>query len=354
LENFAVIDQGQPTNMFLEVSEAVAVAARQIDANGLLMRDAGARLRKLSPPFAATLARGSSDHAASFAKVLFELNCGMPTLSHSPSVGALFHATSRHFAGIPLFAISQSGRSPDLIAAASEVRDRGGFVVAMVNDTSSPLASLADITIPLHAGLEKSVAATKTFIAALVALVHLTAEWSGNATLLAALSNLNASLARAARHDWTSAIPALSKTHGLLVLGRGYTLPLAGEAALKLKETAGLHAEAFSLAEVAHGPMTLIGVGDPVLVFGPIDEARLGLKALIADFVARGAIVIGTGHPDDLRDVKAVLPSLKDVHPAVAAIGSVLAFYRLSEALARARGRDPDSPPFLSKVTSTL
>lgn len=349
-----MIDEHKSTNMLREVSETTEVAARQIDANRVLMRDVGAQLRKLSPPFAATLGRGSSDHAAAFSKVLFELNCAMPTLSHSPSVGALFHATSSRFAGVPLFVISQSGRSPDLIAAALEVRNRGGFVVAIVNDTSSPLAIMADITIPLHAGLEKSVAATKTFIASLVAILHLAAEWSGDSALLDAVAGIPVALARAARHDWTIAVPALSPAKSLLVLGRGYTLPLAIEAALKLKEAAGLHGEAFSIAEVAHGPMTLIGMGDPVLVFGPIDEARSGLKALIADFIARGAVVIGTGHADDLHDVRTVLPSLVDVHPAVAAITGALAFYRLAEALARSRGRDPDSPPFLNKITRTL
>ena len=203
-----MIDEHKSTNMLREVSETTEVAARQIDANRVLMRDVGAQLRKLSPPFAATLGRGSSDHAAAFSKVLFELNCAMPTLSHSPSVGALFHATSSRFAGVPLFVISQSGRSPDLIAAALEVRTRGGFVVAIVNDTSSPLAIMADITIPLHAGLEKSVAATKTFIASLVAILHLAAEWSGDSALLDAVAGIPVALARAARHDWTIAVPA--------------------------------------------------------------------------------------------------------------------------------------------------
>lgn len=340
--------------MALETAEAAAVCERQVATNADLMRTLGARLRRLDAPFAATLARGSSDHAAAFGKVLFELLCATPTLSHAPSIGALYRATSPRMAGIPVIAISQSGRSPDLLKASQDAKAKGALLIALVNDTSSPLAALADITIPVLAGPEKSVAATKSYIATLVALTHLAAEWSEDAALLEALAGIGDILRQAAKADWSSAASALMHSESLLVLGRGYTSPIAAEAALKLKETAGLHAEAFSVAEVAHGPMTLVGPHDPVLIFGPIDAAREGLRARVEDFVERGALVLGTGSPDEFPGAAVVLPGQRDVHPALWAIASTQSFYTLAETVSRGRGRDPDQPPHLSKVTSTL
>lgn len=342
------------TRMAEEALEAPARCAEQLRRNAGIVREAGRRLRDLTPPFAATLARGSSDQAAAFAKFLLETHAGVPTLSHAPSVGSLYHATSPRFDGVPLIAISQSGRSPDLIAAAQEAKDKGAVVIAVVNDESSPLAELAEIVIPVHAGPETSVAATKSFVCTLVALAHLAAEWSQDAALLAALETTGDVLAQAAAADWTAAVPLLQDAGEMLVLGRGPTLPIAGEAALKLKETSSLHAEAFSSAEVAHGPMTLVGAGDPVLALAPLDVARTGLRERLEDFAARGAHVIAAGMPEDVASASLILPSQTDVHPVLAAIAQIQSFYGLAEALSLARGRNPDAPPHLNKVTRTL
>lgn len=341
------------TKMAQEAREAPARAAEQLRRNADLVRVAGQRLRDLSPPFAATLARGSSDQAAAFAKFLLETHVAMPTLSHAPSIGSLYHATSPRFDGVPLIAISQSGRSPDLLAAAEDARRQGAVVIAVVNDVASPLADLAEIVIPVHAGAETSVAATKSFVCTLVALTHLAAEWSGDAALLDALQTTGDVLEQAANADWTQAVPLLRDAKTMLVLGRGPTLPIAGEAALKLKETSGLHAEAFSSAEVAHGPMRLVGAGDPVLVLAPLDVARAGLVERLADFADRGAELIVAGVPDGVSPAT-VLPFQTDVHPELGAIAQIQSFYGLAEALALARGLDPDHPPHLNKVTRTL
>jgi glucosamine--fructose-6-phosphate aminotransferase (isomerizing) len=344
----------QSSKMAQEAREAPALAAEQLRRNADLVRAAGQRLRELSPPFAATLARGSSDQAAAFAKFLFETHVAMPTLSHAPSIGSLYHATSPRFDGVPLIAISQSGRSPDLLAAAEDARRQGAVVIAVVNDAESPLAALADIVIPVHAGPETSVAATKSFVCTLVALTHLAAAWSGDEALLAALDTTGTVLERAAAADWTPAVPLLREAKTMLVLGRGPTLPIAGEAALKLKETSGLHAEAFSSAEVAHGPMRLVGAGDPVLVLAPLDVAREGLVDRLADFATRGARLIVAGVAGEQVPSATVLPFDNTVHPALAAIAQIQSFYGLAETLARARGNDPDRPPHLNKVTRTL
>ncbi|NWK94367.1 iron dicitrate transport regulator FecR [Sphingobium lactosutens] len=340
--------------MARETAEAPDRCETQIARNADVMREAGQRLRALAPPFAATLARGSSDQAAAFAKILLETRAAIPTLSHAPSIGSLYRATSPLFKGVPLIAISQSGRSPDLIAAAEDAQRQGALLVSIVNDAASPLAEMADICIPIHAGPEKSVAATKSFIGTLVALTHLIAEWSGDEGLKAALPTVGDVLRRAVAADWSDAVPLLRDASNMLVLGRGLTLPIAGEAALKFKETSNLHAEAFSIAEVAHGPMTLIGEGDPVLALGPMDEARAGLRERLEDFRARGAQVIATGHPDDVAAATLALPGQIDVHPIIGAIAQIQSFYGLANALSLARGRNPDKPPHLAKVTRTL
>ncbi len=342
------------TLMAREAREAPARCVEQLRSNAGLVREAGRQLRALAPPFAATLARGSSDQAAAFAKFLFETHRGMPTLSHAPSTGSLYRATSSNFRGVPLIAISQSGRSPDLLAAADDARAKGAEIVALVNDASSPLAERAQIVIPVQAGPETSVAATKSFVCTLVALMHLAAEWSQDAGLLAALDDVGPVLEAAAAADWTAAVEPLRDASEMLVLGRGPTLPIAGEAALKLKETCNLHAEAFSSAEVAHGPMTLVGPGDPVLALAPLDIARTGLCERLEDFAARGATVIAAGSADDVAPAGIVLPMRTDVHPALAAIAQIQSFYGLANALSLARGYDPDRPPHLNKVTRTL
>jgi glucosamine--fructose-6-phosphate aminotransferase (isomerizing) len=348
------ISASTSTKMAEEAREAPARAAEQLRRNAVLMRAVGQRLRDLAPPFATTLARGSSDQAAAFTKFLLETQVAMPTLSQAPSIGSLYHQTSPRFAGVPLLAISQSGRSPDLLAAAEDARKQGAVVIAVVNDTASPLADLAEIVLPVHAGPETSVAATKSFICTLVALTHLAAEWSGDEALLAALETTGAALEQAANADWTPAVPLLREAKAMLVLGRGPTLPIAGEAALKLKETSGLHAEAFSSAEVAHGPMRLVGTGDPVLVLAPLDVAREGLAERLADFAARGAELIVAGMPEATMPGATVLPTSRGLHPVLAAIAQIQSFYGLAESLARARGLDPDHPPHLNKVTRTL
>ncbi len=340
--------------MFREAAQAPAIVAAQIARNRPAVTQAVECLRTLNPAFAATLARGSSDHAATFAKFLFETRLALPTLSHAPSIGALYGATSPRFRNRPLFAISQSGRSPDLLRAAQGVSAAGGVVAALVNDADSPLADIADLTIPLLAGAETSVAATKSFVATLAALLHLTAEWCGDAGMRGAVDSLGDALDAAWARDWSAAIAPVARADRMLVLGRGPTLAIAGEAALKLKESCGIHAEAFSTAEVAHGPMTLIEQGDVVLVFGPLDQAREGLADRIAAFVERGATVIASGHGDDIRRATIRLDSDAALHPLAAPVAQILAFYRLANAAAAARGRDPDHPPFLTKVTQTL
>lgn len=336
--------------MFREAAEAPAVVRRQIERNQETMRALGERLRRLRPHAIATLARGSSDNAATFGRYLIETQVGVLTSSISPSISSVYGAAP-DLAGTAMIALSQSGRSPDLIAAAGAAKAKGALLVAMVNGEASPLAATADVTIPLAAGPEESVAATKTFIASLTALLHLVSEWAGDAALRSALDALPDTLARAWALDWSAALPLLDTADSLYVVARGHGFGVAQETALKLKETCGIHAEAFSAAEVRHGPMELVENGFPVLLLGQDDGSRASVEALAAEFAGRGAAVITAGLGAGTPGI--ALPVLTGP-PLIQPILLAASVYRLVNALALRRGRDPDHPRHLAKVTRTL
>jgi glucosamine--fructose-6-phosphate aminotransferase (isomerizing) len=247
-------------------------------------------------------------------------------------------------------ALSQSGRSPDLIAPIEFAATHGARTIAWVNEIASPLARAAQWALDLRAGQERSVAATKSYIAQLAAGARLVAAWQDDASLGAALARLPGALAHAAEADWSPLVSTLQDAQRMLVIGRGLGLAVAMEAALKLKETCGIHAEAFSGAEVRHGPMALIEPGYPVLILALRGPAQAGLLALAADLRARGAQVLLAAPPGTPGSSLALHPAPdEDLEP----ITAIQSFYPAVEALARARGADPDRPPHLAKVTTT-
>jgi len=334
------------TLMFNEAGSSASVVAAQFARNHERVQALAADLRQNPPPFVVTCARGSSDHAATYAKYLFETRLGLVTASASPSVGSVYEAKQKLDNALYLV-ISQSGKSPDLLRNAEAAKAAGARVVALVNVEDSPLAQLADTVIPLGAGAERSVAATKSYLASLAAILQLCAYWRDDPTLIAALDALPAALAQAWQCDWSALTEGLVDAHNLFVVGRGPGLAAAQEAALKFKETCGLHAEGYSSAEVKHGPMALVGRDFPVLAFAQPDETGAGTRALADEFAARGARVWLAGEGGDLP--VAVAP-----HPLCAPLLTVQSFYRAINALALRRGHNPDLPPHLNKVTETV
>lgn len=334
--------------MWREAAEASAVVRRQRGGESSARR-LGERLRRLGPRVVLTVARGSSDHAATFAKYLVETRLGIPVASAAPSVASLYGAHACLERTVCL-TISQSGASPDLVRAAEVAKAGGAIVVALVNDVASPLADVADDILPLHAGEETSVAATKSYIASLAAILALVAAWSGDAELEDALEQLPDLLDQAWGLDWSVIPERLRDTSSLFVLGRGLGLGIAQEAALKLKETSRLHAEAFSTAEVRHGPMALVGPRFPALVFRQEDETADGVDTAIADLLGKGASLLVAGPAPNGAVRLPVVPSPSVIAPIL----QIHAFYRAANALAFARGIDPDNPPHLAKVTETL
>jgi glucosamine--fructose-6-phosphate aminotransferase (isomerizing) len=337
--------------MASEIAETSGVVRRQLAANAARTAELGAKLRSLKPRFAVTIARGSSDHAALYLKHLVELKAALACASLGPSIASLYHAPLR-LADAVAIAISQSGRSPDIVAMQRAAKDERAVTIALANDEDSPLARGADALLPLHAGAERSVAATKSMIASLVASASLVAHWSEDGELLARLDRLPSVLDSSSSAPPPVAVESLVKAASLFAVGRGATHAVAAEAALKLKETSAIHAEAFSSAEVLHGPAGVIRPGFPILAFAPADAARPGFFAALnrlASFGAAPLVVDCEPHPQ--------WPTIvfeDGGHPLLTPIVALHCFYRVAEVTARARGRDPDRPPHLTKVTETL
>ena len=344
------VTRGGPSHMQREAGESAQAVARMLEANASGIAELAGHLRTLDPSLVVTCARGSSDHAATYAKYVIETLLGRITASASPAIASLYDSAPR-MRGALYLVISQSGRSPDLLRSAMLAKSSGALVVALVNQPQSPLAQLAHVVLPLHAGPESSVAATKSYVCTLAGILQLVAAWAEDLSLQRALSRLPDVLDQAWRCDWSSLTTGLRETEHLFVLGRGPGLGVAMEAALKLKETCGLHAEAFSSAEVRHGPMALVGPGFPVLCFAQPDASLAGTRSMAEEFRMRGA-------PVWLADPEAGgrnhLPVPVCDHPALTPLAEIVSFYRAVNDLALLRGFDPDAPPHLNKVTETV
>ncbi|WP_207478682.1 SIS domain-containing protein [Arenibaculum pallidiluteum] len=336
--------------MALEAAEAPDAVARQTERCGAAFAALGAELRRRQPRFVVTCARGSSDHASAYGKYLIETHLGLAVASIGPSVASVYSGRL-DLAGALFVAVSQSGRSPDLLSLVETARRGGALVVGIVNAEDSPLSRLCDHCMPLSAGPERSVAATKSCIASFAAFLQLVAHWQDDARLLAALSALPEALAGAQKCDWQPALLQLAGATGLYVIGRGIGYGAALEVALKFKETCRLHAEAFSAAEVAHGPLALVGPGFPVLALTQPDAAAPNTRAVIERMLGLGAPVMTT---EAGLEGATLLPSVPGLPAETAPLAALQSFYLAVHELARMRGQDPDTPPNLRKVTETI
>jgi glucosamine--fructose-6-phosphate aminotransferase (isomerizing) len=334
--------------MGAEARETPAVLRRQEAALAPRVAELAALLRKRSPQVVVTCARGSSAHAATFGKHLIERHLGIPVSAAAPNVASVYRQNLK-LKGQFFLAISQAGRSADILETAAMARSAGAITVAVVNDSDSPLAQTCDIVLPIEAGAELSVAASKSFIASLAVLLRLTAAWREDARIQQSLDRLPERLAEAMELDWSASLASLTNASSVITIGRGPTLAIAREAALKLKEACNLHAEAFSSAEFQHGPMALVEQAYPVLLFAPTDEAARGIENFRADLARKGASVFST----ERLSGTAFLPTLQPDQPDADAICEIQTFYQLLLQVAERRGSDVDHPRHLKKVTTT-
>ncbi len=337
------------SQMLREARSAADHVAVQLTLERERYAELGGKLRAAPPAGIVTVARGSSDHAANYCAYLTMARLGHIVASLPMSLVTLNRAPLIAKNALAI-AISQSGQSPDVVEPIRYFREGGATTVALVNNADSPLARAAEWSIPLHAGVESSVAATKSFIASLVAGALFTGHWQDDAGFLQSLERLPDALRTAAACDWSAAVEALAGSDRLMVVGRGIGFPLALEAALKCKETCAIQAEAFSGAEIKHGPMALIDDGYPLLMFATRGPSQAGMVQLADEMRHRGARVL-LAAPSDIpqRDLTLPVAATPDLDPIVA----IQAFYVMAAQLSAARGLDADKPRHLNKVTRT-
>ncbi len=327
------------SRMQIEAQATPDVINAQLEANAKSCEQLGAELRDTPPRGIMMIGRGTSDHAGVFAKYLFEVETGVPVFAAAPSVGGVYHGQLK-LDGYLAICISQSGQSPDIVQQAQRAKAGGAKLVAIVNVTDSPLAQLADTVLPLHAGPELAVAATKSYLASLSALVQICAYWQQNEALKRALHELPQQLLQTQKAPALLHAEQLQNLRHCVVLGRGFGYAIAREIALKLKEVLGIHAEAFSSAEFLHGPVTLVEKHLTVFNVHIHDEGSDMHQRQLADIKKRGAHVVQMAANDAL-------------HPRLQALAVMQRFYLDIEHAARQLGLNPDAPPGLKKVTET-
>jgi len=329
------------TIMSKEAAQTPYIINNQLLNNADMCKQIGATLRQIGPQFVYIIGRGSSDHAGVFAKYLIEVELGIPVCAAAPSVSSLFNQ-KLNLKNALVLCISQSGRSPDILAQAKAARESGATCIALVNDETSPLAQLVDAVIPLSAGEEKAVAATKSYLATLSAILQLVSEWSQSEALQAGLKDLPKQLQLTVDAPQQLLHSFVSPLRNCVVLGRGFGYAVGREIALKLKEVCGIHAEAFSSAEFLHGPATLVAKQLAIVDIDLNDETADAHREQLAEMKKRGASII------QLTD------SVGGVHPRLAPLLILQRFYLDVEQISVTMGLNPDAPQGLNKVTQTL
>ncbi|MGW5050445.1 SIS domain-containing protein [Actinokineospora sp. NPDC004072] len=335
--------------MRAEIAEQPEVLARLVAARAAVAEVAG-RIAAARPRFALFAARGTSDHAALYAKYLTEVLLGLPAGSVSPSTTTLYGATP-DLTDVLYVTVSQSGGSPDLVEATRAARERGALTVAVTNTADSPLAEAAELAVDIGAGPELAVAATKTYTATLLSLYLLVdAVRGGTGEAVADIGALSS--AALAAPGVEEAVTRLRFVDRVVTTGRGYSSATAAEAALKLAETSYLPARAYSAADLLHGPVAAVDKETAVVAVASKGRGADAVREALEVVAASGADIIAAGSA--VASVPATLRiELPDVPEEVAPILEILPLQRLAHGLALARGGDPDAPRGLSKVTRT-
>jgi len=304
------------------------------------LKSHGAWLRGRDPACIVTIARGSSDHAATCLKYAIEITSGVPVASVGPSIASIYNAALQgtRVAGL---AISQSGGSQDIVALTQSLTKGGGDVLALTNTQDSPLAQAATLVFDIQAGPENAVAATKSFCNSVLAGLWTLAHWQNDLALMDQLHRHTDLLETAPDRDISPLVDFFTTADQMFVLGRGPSLGLAQEVALKAMEVCNIPAIAYSSAEVLHGPSAIVKAGFPVLALGA--NHTQGLGQTLNKLRAQGGHIVPTPNQPDTGPM-GVVPNLLEL----------MDIYRAMEQAARAKGLQPDKPAYLKKITNTV
>jgi glucosamine--fructose-6-phosphate aminotransferase (isomerizing) len=339
--------------MAAEIAEQPQVWRRLLDEGADDIRVGATRIADAAPRFVLLVARGTSDHAALYAKYLVEIHHGLPAGLVSPSTMTVYGARP-DLRDVLYVAVSQSGGSPDLVQSVEVARQQGALTVAVTNNAESALAAAAELHIDVLAGAERSVAATKSYTAELLAL-HLLLDGArgGDGRAAAALPELGAQVL--ASDDLVRDVAQRYRfAQRLITTGRGYSYPTAREATLKLMETSYLSAQAFSGADLLHGPLATVDPQVPVLAIVPEGAGGQAMLPVLDRLADRNADVFGVGAASALKHLTGGITLPTGVPEALSPLLEILPLQQLALHLAIARGGDPDKPRGLRKVTQTL
>jgi len=305
------------------------------------------RIEQAKPRIIVFCGRGSSGHVGVYLRYLFEVRLGLLTSAAAPSVVTAYQRPPELRDAL-FVVVSQSGRSPDLVNATQVARKLGALTLAIVNDEDSPAATASELVLPIGAGMERAVAATKTVVLSMIAGAQLVATLAHDDDLSEGLQRLPRRLIGALRCDWSTWADAAARAPAAFVVGRGYGLGCVREIALKVAEILRVPTLGYSAAELRHGPRASITPATPVLVLRQNDEAAATVDDLVRELNKAGEHIFTAG------GAAGTLPWIGDDHPLCDPVLMLIPAYRAIEVAARRRGFDPDNPPHLSKVTRTL
>lgn len=337
-----------------EINSQPAVIAHLLEQEGPRVQRIAAQLPAFT--YVVIAARGTSDHAATYAKYIWAALAGFPVALATPSLHTLYNTPPR-FDGALVVGISQSGQSPDIVAVLAEAKRQGRPTIAITNDPASPLANTADHVIPLHAGPERSVAATKTYTAQLTALALLAAAWTKQPERWTELQSVPEALRTtlSGLGEVGDYVRRYRSNEQCVVIGRGFNYPTALEIALKLKELTYITASAYSAADFRHGPIATAAPGLPALLLMPRDAAYNDMLDLAKQLHQRGAeLLIATDDPRPQPLATTLLPVAPGLPEWLTPINLIVPGQVLALHLAHAKGLDPDTPRGLQKVTLTV
>ncbi|MBB1159784.1 MULTISPECIES: SIS domain-containing protein [Amycolatopsis] len=338
-------------HMAAEISEQPSVLAGLVERRSGIA-EVAEKISQNPPRFALLAARGSSDHGALYAKYLIEVLLGLPAGLVSPSTATLYGARP-DLRDVLFITVSQSGGSPDLIEVTEAARRQGALTVSVTNTPDSPLRAASELGVDIGAGVEKAVAATKTYSATLMALyLFIDAIRGGKGEDAEKIGELAQQTLDGSVEGVQRAVDRYRFVDRVLTTGRGYSYASALEASLKLAETSYLAARAYSGADLLHGPVAAVDGETAVLAATSLGRGGEAMREVLEAVGERGADVLAVGSA--ANDVPAALripvaPTVEELAPVL----EILPIQRIALGLSLARGGNPDNPRGLLKVTKT-
>jgi len=355
IENIGNMEAEFMVLMWEEILEEPRTIERCLSRNRQLISEIAADIRRSDIDKIVIAARGTSDHAAVYAKYVMETTLGLPVALAAPSVFTVYHGRLKLDKTL-VIGISQSGKAADVLEVIKSAKESGALTVSITNFSDSPLALEAKYHLDCSAGVERSVAATKTFLAQITLLAALTAVWSGSADMLDKLERMPRDIEKIIGNsdDIAEKVQRYRYMEECFVLARGINYAIALESALKIQETCYVRAKAYATSDFYHGPYAMIEDGMPVFVFAPGGPSLKDMKEMIGRLKESGAELIVISDVEELRaqgDCSFSVPSMGD--DVFSPFYNVVIAQMFACRLALAKGLDPDSPRSLSKVTIT-